>query len=150
VKDEHESSREGPIPTGFWVLNEARSKALEPKSLTLWIIRNTDTDLSWVAVETNPDKLTKVITWSGQYQGAPQMVVGAGIEARLTCDAKEGIQTEGEFPGIGSFVETCKLVDGGKRMLCTGKVTTPTGVRTYVEDFDWFGESPHRITALTE
>lgn len=133
----------GPIPAGVWVLNEARSKTLEPKSATLWIIKNTHEELTWVAVETNPSHGTKVLTWSGRYGGAAQVVVGAGIEARLTSKAHEGIKTEGEFPGIGAFVETCKLVDGGKRMLCSGKVTTPTGVRTYIEDFDWFGESPH-------
>jgi hypothetical protein len=115
--------------------------------LTLWIIRNTDSELSWVAVETNASKGTKVLTWSGRYQGAPQVVVGAGIEARLTCDAKEGIRTEGEFPGIGSFVETCKLIDGGKRMVCNGAVTTPAGIQSYIEDFDWFGESPHPAAA---
>lgn len=147
MKDQDESSEGGTIPTGIWVLNEARSQTLEPKSLTLWIIKNTETDLSWVAVETNAAEVTKVITWSGQYGGAPQVVVGAGIEARLTSNAKDGIQTEGEFPGIGAFVETCRLVDGGKRMLCNGRVTTPAGIKTYIEDFDWFGKSPHPVSS---
>jgi len=133
----------GPIPAGVWVLNEARSKTLAPKSMTLWIIRNTDEELTWVAVETDSSRVTRVLTWSGRYGGIPQVVIGAGIEARLTCEAKEGIKTEGAFPGIGPFVEMCRLVDDGKRMLCSGIVTTPTGVRTYLEDFDWFGESPH-------
>lgn len=138
-----QDSPSGPIPTGVWVLNEARSKTLAPKSMTLWIIRNTDEELTWVAVETDSSSLTKVLTWKGRYGGAAQVVVGAGIEARLTCSAKEGIRTEGEFPGIGRFTEMCGLVDGGKRMVCSGTVTTPTGVQTYLEDFDWFGESPH-------
>jgi hypothetical protein len=111
--------------------------------MTLWIIRNTDEELTWVAVETDSSHVTKVLTWSGRYGGTPQVVVGAGIEARLTCWAQEGIRTEGEFPGIGPFAEMCRLVDGGKRMICSGKVTTPKGVLTYLEDFDWFGESPH-------
>ena len=139
------TAKRGPIPAGIWVLNEARSKTLAPKSVTLWIIRNTDEELTWVAVETDSFGVTKVLTWSGRYGGTPQTVVGAGIEARLTCEAMEGIRTEGEFPGIGPFVEMCRLVDDGKRMLCHGTVTTPTGVRTYVEDFEWFGESPHPV-----
>jgi hypothetical protein len=125
------------------VLNEVRSKTLTPKSVTLWIIKNSNEELIWAAVETNSSRVTKVLTWSGRYGGIPQVVTGAGIEARLTCEAKEGIRTEGEFPGIGHFVEMCRLVDGGKRMLCSGKVATPAGVQTYIEDFDWLGESPH-------
>ena len=50
----------------------------------------------------------------------------------------KGIRTLAELAA-----EMCGLVDGGNRMICSGKVTTPTGVRTYLEDFDWFGESPH-------
>lgn len=133
----------GPIPAGIWVLNEARSNTLTPKSVTLWIIRNSNEELTWVAVETDSARHTKVLTWSGRYRGAPQIVVGAGIEARLTCEVIEGIKTEGEFPGLGHFVEMCRLADGGKRMVCTGEVATPEGVKTYLEDFDWFGESPH-------
>lgn len=142
MRDQQESSS-GPIPAGVWVLNEARSQTLASKSMTLWIIRNTTEELTWVAVETDSARNTKVLTWSGRYGGVPQVVIGAGIEARLTCEAREGIQTEGDFPGLGPFVETCRLVDGGRRMLCTGKVTTSAGVQTYLEDFDWFGESPH-------
>lgn len=133
----------GPIREGLWVLNEARSSTLAPKSMTLWIIRNTDEELTWVAVETDSAGVTKVLTWRGRYGGEAQVVVGAGIKARLTCEAREGIRTEGEFPGIGPFVEMCTLVDGGERMLCKGEVTTAGGVRTYLEDFDWFGASPH-------
>lgn len=133
----------GPIPTGVWVLNESRSKLLSPKAMTLWIIKNTQDELTWVAVETDPTRLTKVMSWAGRYGGVPQVVVGAGIEARLTSKANDGIRTEGNFPGSGPFVEMCTLVEGGRRMVCTGTVTTQDGVLTYLEDFDWFGESPH-------
>jgi hypothetical protein len=29
-------------------------------------------------------------------------------------------------------------------MICRGEVKTDAGTQTYIEDFDWFGESPHR------
>lgn len=135
--------RTGPIPTGIWRLNPGRSKLLSPKSLTLWIVENGDDRLSWVAVETNPERGTHVISWQGRYGGPPAECVGAGVSARLTCSPPEGIRTEGEFPGIGSFVETCTLDASGKRMICRGEVKTPQGVRTYIEDFDWLEESPH-------
>jgi hypothetical protein len=134
IATHHQDWPSGPIPPGVWVLNEARSKTLTPKSVTLWIIKNSNEELIWAAVETNSSRVTKVLTWSGRYGGIPQVVTG---------EAKEGIRTEGEFPGIGRFVEMCRLVDGGKRMLCSGKVATPAGVQTYIEDFDWLGESPH-------
>lgn len=141
-------SEGSPIPVGIWQLNLERSRTLSPKSVTLWIIHNSDNELAWVAVESNPDHHSQVISWKGRYGGPPAVVVGAGIEARLTCAPNEGIRTEGEFPGLGHFVETCTLADGGKRLVCTGQVTTPGGVKSYVEDFDWWGQSPHRPLAL--
>jgi hypothetical protein len=139
----NEDRRTGPIPTGIWRLNPGRSKLLSPKSLTLWIVENRDDRLSWVAVETNPERGTHVISWQGLYGGPPAECVGAGVSARLTGSPPEGIRTEGEFPGIGTFVETCTLDASGKRMICRGKVNTSQGVQTYIEDFDWLGDSPH-------
>ena len=138
-----DDSSGGPVPVGVWTLNIKRSQTLSPKSLTLWILTNTPTELTWVAVETDPEQQTKVTSWSGRYGGPPQVVVGAGIEARLTCEFKDGIRTEGEFPGLGSFVEICTLAEGGQRMICKGQVTSANGIQTYLEDFEWFGKSPH-------
>jgi hypothetical protein len=134
----------GPIPTGIWRLNLERSKLLSPKAVTLWIIENCEGRLCWVAVESTPERSAHVVSWQGQYGGPPAECVGAGISARLTSSFAGGIRTEGEFPGIGSFVESCTLETSGKRMICRGEVTTPNGKQTYIEDFDWLGESPHR------
>ena len=138
-----ENERTGPIPTGIWRLNAGRSKLLSPKSSTLWIVENREDRLSWVAVETSPERGTYVISWQGRYGGPAAQCAGAGISARLTCSPPEGIRTEGEFPGIGTFVETCTLDATGKRMICRGEVNTPQGLQTYIEYFDWLGESPH-------
>jgi hypothetical protein len=134
----------GRVPAGIWQLNLERSKTLSPKSMTLWIVKNSGDELTWVAVETNPAQQTQVLSWNGRYGGPPAVVAGAGIEARLTCTPEEGIRTEGEFPGLGPFVEFCRLTDDGKRMICEGHVTTPNGAQNYLEDFEWFGHSPHQ------
>src|SRR5215470_3734700 len=98
-----------PIPAGIWKLNTQRSQLLTPKTMTLWIIQNTPEELKWVAVETDSQRQTSINSWQGRYGGAPAVVAGAGIEARLTSTAAEGIRTEGEFPGLGRFVEFCRL-----------------------------------------
>jgi len=134
----------GPIPAGLWRLNQERSRLLSPKSMTLWIIENGEQELLWVAVESHPERGTQVLSWRGRYGGPPAPVVGGGVEARLTCAARDGIRTEGEFAGVGAFVEHCTLEAGGKRMVCRGELNTADGrIQTYLEDFDWHGESPH-------
>ncbi|HEY2685781.1 MAG TPA: hypothetical protein VGI93_19880 [Steroidobacteraceae bacterium] len=138
--------RPGPIPPGVWRLNPERSQLLAPKTMTLWIIENGEQGLLWVAVETSPQGQTHVLTWRGRYGGPAAPVVGAGVEARLTCALNEGIRTEGEFAGLGTFVEFCTLESDGRRMVCRGEVQTNDGVRTYLEDFDWQGASPHAGT----
>jgi hypothetical protein len=138
------TNHSGPIPPGIWRLNIERSKLLSPKAMTLWIVENYEDRLCWVAVETTPECSAHIVSWQGQYGGPPAECVGAGISARLTSSFDEGIRTEGEFPGIGSFVECCTLEPDGKRMICRGEVKTPAGMQTYIEDFDWLGASPHR------
>lgn len=135
----------GPIPPGVWRLNTERSQLLSPKTMTLWIIENGEDGLLWVVVETNSEGATHVLTWRGRYGGPSAPVVGAGVDARLICPVNEGIKTEGEFTGIGTFVEYCTLESDGKRMVCRGEVKTDDGIRTYLEDFDWQGASPHAV-----
>ena len=132
-----------PIPAGIWRLNPGRSKLLAPKTMTLWILKNTERELAWVAVESDEKDDLRVISWRGSYGGPPARCTGIGIEARLTGAAQEGIRTEGEFPGVGTFTEVCTLEEGGKRMICRGEVAAPNGKMTYLEDFDWVGPSPH-------
>jgi len=144
-------SVQGPIPTGLWRLNQERSSLLSPKSMTLWIIENSEEELLWVAIETRPEGGSQVLSWRGRYGGPPSPVLGGGVQARLTCSAREGIKTEGEFAGIGAFVEHCTLGPGGTRMVCRGEVKAEDGsVQTYIEDFDWGGESPHSVQDVGE
>jgi hypothetical protein len=131
---------------GIWRLNTATSQLLSPKTMTLWIIQNTMDELKWVAVETNAEHQTSVNSWQGRYAGEATVVTGSGIKARLTSTAVEGIRTEGEFPGLGRFVEFCRLSGDGRRMICEGEVSTDHGPQTYREDFDWFCDSPHLMS----
>jgi hypothetical protein len=133
----------GPIPVGIWRLNEQRSTLLSPKALTLWIIRNDDQELVWVAVENTPQENNRIVTWRGRYDGSPGTCSDAALRARLTSAARDGVHTEGEFCGIGAFKEVCTLADDGRRMICRGQVQTADGTQIYVEDFDWVGPSPH-------
>jgi hypothetical protein len=141
--DRDDPQHPGPIPAGIWRLNEQRSKLLSPKALTLWIVRNDDQELVWVAVESTPAERNRVVTWRGRYDGSPGMCTGAPVIARLASAAREGIHTEGEFSGIGAFSEVCTLQEDGRRMVCRGQVQTASGIQTYLEDFDWVGPSPH-------
>jgi len=133
----------GPIPVGIWRLNQQRSKLPSPKALTLWIVKNDDQELAWVAVESTPEESNRIITWRGRYDGSPGTCSGAAIRASLRSPARNGIHTEGEFGGVGAFSEACILEDNGRRMVCRGEVRTPNGTQTYLEDFDWVGSSPH-------
>jgi hypothetical protein len=134
----------GPIPAGIWRLNERRSRLLSPKELTLWIVRNDGQELIWVGVESTPEEPHRIVTWRGRYDGSPGTCSGAPLAARLTSAPEYGIHTAGEFPGVGLFSEACTLEDDGRRMVCRGQVQTPGGMRTYLEDFDWVGPSPHQ------
>lgn len=137
----------GPIPPGIWRLNEHRSQLLSPKTLTLWIVRNDDQELVWVAVESTPEESHRIVTWKGRYDGSPATCVGAPVLARLTRAARHGIYTEGEFTGVGTFTEVCTLEGDGQRMVCRGEVRTASGAQMYLEDFDWVGPSPHHPAA---
>ncbi len=138
------SAREsGPIPAGLWRLDPTRSRLLAPKAMTVWILRNTAEDLEFVAVETEPGRPTRVTAWQGRYGGPPAVMQGAGIEARVTSRHAEGIRTEGTFPGLGAFVEFCRLSEDGRQMICDGEIRTEAGPRTYREVFDWYADSPH-------
>jgi len=136
----------GPIPAGIWKLDTARSQLLAQKTMTLWIVENTVDELKWVAVETNAQRQTSVHSWQGRYGGEAAVVAGAGIKARLTSTAMEGIRTEGEFPGLGRFIEFCRLSADGRRMVCDGEVLTDRGCQTYREEFDRFSDSPHELS----
>jgi len=139
-----EANGKRPIPTGIWRLDATRSKLLAAKTMTLWIIKNTDAELAWVAVESDAHNDARVISWRGAYNGPSAKCNGTDIEARLTGAASEGIRTEGTFPGVGTFTEMCTLSDNG-RMICSGQVATPNGMLEYLENFEWICASPHPL-----
>jgi len=127
----------GVIPEGVWVLNVARSRKLNPAEHILWIIRDDGLQLAFVSVELDAEGKLAISSWNGLYNGDPVEVSGTGMMAQIRSDRPGEIVTSGTMPGLGDFVERGRVIDGGRRLLCDGEVSTPDGILTYVEDFDW-------------
>ncbi len=141
-----ESSPMGPIPVGIWRLNQSRSRLLSAKAMTLWILQNDGEELAWVAVETNPERVTQVISWRGRYGGVPAKTAGAAaIEARPPAPRTKAFVPRANSP---AWVPSSRSAHSRKAASAwsakEAKVTTPAGVQHYLEDFDWVSESPHR------
>ncbi|MET0269791.1 MAG: hypothetical protein ABW173_05105 [Sphingomonas sp.] len=134
----------GLIPTGFWIMDEARSRKLVPASLTLWVLRDDGDQLSWVSVETNKAGHTSVNMFEGRYGGPPTTVQGNGFVVSLTSPGPRLIEVSGEVPGMGPFVEKSEVSEDGRLMIVNGRVETADGVLTWYEEFNWQGPSPHR------
>lgn len=133
----------GIIREGLWIMDEARSRKLEPAALTLWVIRDDGDQLAWVSVETNPAGKITVGAFDGRYGGEPVTVQGNGFVVTLTSPAPDTVKVHGEVPGMGPFEETSVLSDNSTRMIVNGKVQTPDGVKDWYEEFNWHGASPH-------
>ena len=127
----------GVIPEGIWRLNVARSRKLNPAEHVLWIVRDDGRELAFVSIEVDAAREVKLSSWKGEYGGDPVEVTGTGMMAQVTSSRRGEIVTSGSMPGVGEFVERGEVLDGGRRLLCRGEVTTADGVLTYVEDFDW-------------
>ena len=133
----------GIIREGLWVMDDARSRKLEPGALTLWVIRDDGEQLAWVSVETDPAGKIKVGAFDGIYGGESVTVQGNGFVVTLTSPASDTVKVTGEVPGMGPFEEVSVLSANSTRMIVNGKVETPGGVKDWYEEFDWRGPSPH-------
>lgn len=133
----------GHVPEGIWVLNEQRSRKLQPVSQTLWIVKDDGKQLAWVSVETDRQHQVKINSWNGFYDGEAVVATGHGFKAKLTSTAPGTMRTYGEVPGVGPYEENCAVMAGGKRMVCNGFVTGADGKpQKWIEDFDWQAPSP--------
>ena len=133
----------GLIREGLWIMDEARSRKLEPAALTLWVIRDDGEQLAWVSVETDPAGKIKVGAFDGVYGGEPVTVQGNGFVVTLSSPGPDTVKVTGEVPGMGPFEEVSVLSANNTRMIVNGKVETPGGVKDWYEEFDWRGPSPH-------
>ncbi|PEQ13605.1 hypothetical protein B2G71_04540 [Novosphingobium sp. PC22D] len=134
----------GIIPAGIWVMDEARSRKLTPGSLSLWVLRDDGDQLVWVSVETDSEGRIAVHSFDGRYGGPPTTVLGNGFVVSLTSPAPRRIQVTGDIPGMGAFRELSEVSQDGRRMLVSGEVGSGGDVRTWYEEFNWQGPSPHR------
>lgn len=136
------AATKGNIPEGMWVLNQAKSKKLEPAAQTLWIVKDDGMNLAWVSVETLATGAVRITSWNGTYGGAAVEVTGSGFKSRITAPAPGAMHNEGEIPGLGTYTEDCKIEANRKRMICHGQVNGPNGPMTWLEDFDWMSKGP--------
>jgi hypothetical protein len=133
----------GNVPLGIWRQNSARSAPLEPGERILWIIKDDGRDLIWVVVSTTPEGEVRLNAWDGAYDAAPKPVTGTPMLAQITSPEPGVIRTRGAIEGLGPFVEEARVMDGGKRLVANGQVTTADGrVLSWTEEYDWIAPSP--------
>lgn len=133
----------GNVPLGLWRLNTERSAPLEPGERILWIVRDDGKHLIWVVVSTTPTGEVRLNTWDGAYDAEPKLVIGTSMLAQITAPERGVIRTRGTIEGMGSFVEEARVMDGGRRFLTHGQLTTADDrVLSWTEDYDWIGPSP--------
>lgn len=134
----------GNVPLGIWRQNPERSAPLEPGERTLWIIKDDGKHLIWVLVSTAPTGDVRLNAWTGAYDGEPSPVIGTPMLAQITSPEPGVIRSRGAIEGMGPFEEEARVVDGGKRLVAHGRVTTADGtVLSWTEDYDWIAPSPH-------
>jgi hypothetical protein len=133
----------GNVPLGIWRQNAKRSAPLEPGERTLWIIKDDGKHLIWVVVSTTPEGEVRLNAWDGAYDAAPTPVIGTPMSAQITSSEPGVIRTCGVIEGLGPFVEEARVMDGGKRFVAHGHVTTADGrVLSWTEEYDWVAPSP--------
>lgn len=133
----------GIVPTGLWVMDEARSRKLTPAALTLWVLRDDGHSLAWVSVETDPAGKIAVNAFDGVYGGPPATVQGNGFVVSLTTSGPGQIEVTGEVPGMGPFRERSQVSGDGRQMIVHGEVRVGDETTTWYEEFNWQGPSPH-------
>jgi hypothetical protein len=119
------------------------TRCVRRRSQILWIIKDDGKQLIWVVVSTTPTGEVRLNAWDGAYDAEPTPVVGTPMLAQITSPEPGVIRSRGVIEGIGSFSEEARVMDGGKRFLAQGRVTTADGsVLNWTEDYDWIAPSP--------
>lgn len=129
----------GIIPEGIWVLDEARSRMLEPASVTLWVVRDDGERLVWVVVETKAAGEVSIKSFDGRYGGEPAIVQGSGFVASVSSPEPRTVRVDGEIPNMGPFSETDVISEDGRQMRVTGEVRIGNEVKSWYEEFNWHG-----------
>lgn len=137
------ATRPGVIPTGIWVMDEARSRKLVPAALTLWVVHDDGEQLVWVSVETEKSGKIVINAFDGRYGGSPVTVQGNGFVVSLTSPGPRQVRVSGEVPGMGPFEEVSEISADGRQMIVNGKVRSGDGETSWYEEFNWQGPSPH-------
>lgn len=133
----------GIIPTGMWVMDEARSRKLTPAALTLWVIRDDGDQLVWVSVETDPAGKISIHAFDGRYDGPPTTVLGNGFVVSLTSPGPDQIEVKGDLPGMGPFREHSRISADRRQMIVNGEVRIGEDLTTWYEEFNWQGPAIH-------
>lgn len=133
----------GIVPQGFWMLNPSRSHSLNPGRQKLWVIKDDGQELVWVAVTTDNRHHVQIASYHGAYGGPPAPVVGTPMTTRLVARGASSLHNSGTITGMGDYSEDCTVFPNRKRFRCEGNVATRDGDKRYVDDFDWYGASPH-------
>jgi hypothetical protein len=140
----------GNVPLGIWRQNPERSAPLEPGERILWIIKDDGKHLIWVVVLTTPQGEVRLNAWDGAYDAAPKPVFGTPMSAQITSPEAGVIRSRGSIEGMGPFSEEARVMDGGKRFVAHGQVTTADGrVLSWTEDYDWIATAPTSSASKT-
>ena len=134
----------GTIPQGIWALNEARSHSLNPGRQILWVVKDDRRSFVWVSIVIHEGKI-QILSYNGVYGGQQTKVDGAPIVAATISTGPHTLRNSGVIQGRGEFFENCRVYRGRKRLRCEGQVRIAGQAVAYVDDFDWFSESPPAV-----
>jgi hypothetical protein len=133
--------RRGTIPEGIWALNEARSQPLLPGRQTLWILKDDGQAFAWVIVVVNDEGIS-ILSHNGTYDGPPANVVGGAMTVQTVSTGPNSLKNYGTIEGVGEYFENCVVGPDGKSLRCEGMLYADGEAKPFVDDFDWFSESP--------
>lgn len=132
----------GIVPQGIWVLNPGRSHSLNPGRQTLWVVKDDGRHLVWVSVIIDDQHRVQIVSYDGAYGGSPAPVVGSPMTTQIVATGPASLHNFGTIVGVGDYSEDCRVSQDRTRFRCEGQVQTTSGARPYMDDFDWFANSP--------
>lgn len=141
LTNETTPARAGTIPQGIWELNQERSNSLHTGRQTLWIVKDDGRSFVWASIVIHEGEV-QILSSNGVYGGQWSKVDGAPIEVQTISTGPDKLRNSGTIAGRGRFVENCVVFPDRKRLRCEGELHSDGQKSTYVDDFDWFSESP--------